>query len=97
MALGNPNVSCNNPGTVKVKIDEPWSFTRPDSSALGMFFFQCCDPVYCQAHIIQHKCTYLDCIAHDFTAVLDNKAEVRVLAGEHQRLRANAASNIDNQ
>ena len=43
------------------------------------------------------KYTYLDCIAHDRLAVLDNEAEVRVIESEQQGLRANAASDIDNQ
>src|SRR6266853_2384864 len=28
----------------RTKIDEPWNFTRPDSSASGMFFSQNCHP-----------------------------------------------------
>ena len=36
-------------------------------------------------------------IAHDGLAVLHNEAEVWVMEGEHQGLRANAASDIDNQ
>jgi hypothetical protein len=41
--------------------------------------------------------TYLDCIAHHGFAVLHNEAEMWVMESEHQRLRANPASDIDNQ
>jgi hypothetical protein len=40
-------------GAVQVQVDEPWSFTRPDSCASGMFFFQNCNFAYCQ--IIRDK------------------------------------------
>lgn len=43
------------------------------------------------------RCTYLDYACYDRLAFLDNKAEVRVLLSENQALRANAASDIDNQ
>lgn len=80
---------------------EPWSFTRPDSSASGMFFFQNCVTYavrhiqYLETRLIQY--TYIDCIPHNGRAVLDNKAKVRVTGSKSQRLRTNAASNIDNQ
>lgn len=47
--------------------------------------------------VVKFKCTYLDCVAHDGLTILDNEAEVRVMLSEHQGLRANAPSNIDNQ
>ena len=40
---------------------------------------------------------YLDCIAFDRLAVLDNEAKMPLMGSECQRLRANAASDIDNQ
>ena len=85
-----------------MKIDEPWSFTRPDSSASGIFFFQYCGLVCCQTQTIFErgkwiKYTHLDGIAHDGLAVLYNKAKMRVMESEHQALRPNAASDIDNQ
>ena len=40
---------------------------------------------------------YFDCTLNNVRAVLDNKAKVRVMGSKCQRLRANAASNIDNQ
>ena len=43
------------------------------------------------------RSTYLDCACYDSLAVLDNEAEVRVTVSENQGLRANTASNIDNQ
>ena len=43
------------------------------------------------------KYTYLDCIAHDGLAVLDNEAEIWVMESEQQELRADTASDIDNQ
>ena len=43
------------------------------------------------------QCTYLDCTFYDGLAVLDNEAEVRVMAREQHRLCANAASDINNQ
>jgi hypothetical protein len=45
---------------------------------------------------VKFKCTYLDCVAHDGLTILDNEAEVRVMLSEHQGLRANTPSNIDN-
>ena len=41
--------------------------------------------------------TYLDCACYDGLAVLDNEAEVRVTVSENQGLRANTASDVDNQ
>lgn len=43
------------------------------------------------------QCTCLDCIAHDSLAVLDNEEKVGGLESKPQGLRANTASNIDNQ
>ena len=40
---------------------------------------------------------YLDGACYDGVAVLDNKAEVRVMVSENQGLHANTASDIDNQ
>ena len=40
---------------------------------------------------------YFDCTLNNGRAVLDNKAKVRVMGSKCQRLRAEAASNIDNQ
>jgi len=50
---------------------------------------------YLETRLIQY--TYIDCIPHNGRAVLDNKAKVRVTGSKCQRLRADAASNIDNQ
>ena len=41
--------------------------------------------------------TYLNRIARNGLPVLDNEAEVRVMISERQGLRANTASNIDDQ
>jgi hypothetical protein len=43
------------------------------------------------------KYTYTDCIANDGLAVLNNEAEMWVMKSEQQGLRANTASDIDNQ
>jgi hypothetical protein len=37
MALTIRPMSVGDPGAAQVQVDEPWSFTRPDSSASGMF------------------------------------------------------------
>jgi hypothetical protein len=79
--LGNPNVSCADTGMViEVEINEPWSATRPDSTALGIFSFQYCVAGYIVGNSSyfgkpgELGCTYLDCILYDWFAVLDNEA-----------------------
>jgi hypothetical protein len=87
--------------TMQEKTTGPWSFTRPDSSASGKFFFQNCDP-----RVVRHiphleswsiRCIYLHCFPYDSLAVLDDEAEMWFMGGESQCLRADAAANIDNQ
>jgi hypothetical protein len=64
---------------------EPWIFTRPDSSALGMLLFQYCSKYILSEHTLVsgfNHCAYLGRIAHDRISILDNKAELRVMVGE---------------
>jgi hypothetical protein len=73
-----------------------------------MFFFQ----YYCKYTLSAHASrrhnitvvrgisihiAYLNCISHDGLTILDNEAELRVVGSQRQTLRANAASDIDNQ
>lgn len=86
---------------MREKTEEPWSFTRPDSRASGIFFFQNCGSCgvrhipHLENQSIQH--IYLDCFPYNRLAVLDNEAKMWLMSGESQCLRANAAANIDNQ
>ena len=78
-------------GAVKVEAEfnEPWSFTRPDPRASGMFFFQNCRPyvirqISSELVSLWIQCTYLDCTPHDRFTVLDNEAKVRDMTSEYQ-------------
>jgi pullulanase/glycogen debranching enzyme len=72
---------------MKAEIDKLRGFTRPDSSASGMFFFQNCGSVArisSDAHHIWRVVTYLDCIPHDGLTVLDNEPKLREVRGKRQ-------------
>ncbi len=47
--------------------------------------------------VVRFKYTYSYCITHDGLTILDNEAEVLMMGSEHQGLRANASSDVDNQ
>jgi len=47
--------------------------------------------------VVGFKYTYLYCITHDGLMILDNKVDVLMMGSEHQGLRANASSDVDNQ
>jgi hypothetical protein len=74
--------------TVEVEINEPWSVTRPDSIALGIFSFQYCVSSYIVGNSPRFRkprkleCTYLNCLLYYWFAVLDNETKVWVMLGE---------------
>jgi hypothetical protein len=74
-------------GTVQVEIDKLWSFTRPDSSAFGIFFSQnCCPDIirYIPCLESADSATHLNCIPHNGLAVLDNEAKSGKASGKCQ-------------